>query len=418
MTGPGQKARVVVTGMGVATAVGSTVAEFAESLRQGRSGVAEVADRSLRVGAFLRELSLAPFDGAPEEMRSRAHKALRASPPASVAAACVVLDAFLSAELERDCDPEQIAVVVGGNNIGQQYMQENFVRFLDKPKYTNPRYGFCFLDTHVVGAVSEIFGFRGPGLTTGATSASGNVALFEAMNLLRGGHAEICVCVGALADLGALEFRALFNLGALHPASLEELPAGAYGPFDRSRNGFFYGQGSGCLVLERLESASRRGVAVLGEVLAVSLALDGHHAAQPNAAGEARAMRKALQLAGLAPGDIDYLSAHGTGSPSGDDAECAAIRQVFGDSPRPIVNATKALTGHTIFAAGLIEAIAAAIQIREGFAHANPALEDPIDDRIRFAGRKAGTVDIHYALSNSFSFGGINSTAVLARYEE
>lgn len=410
---------VVVTGMGIVSALAADIPAFLAALREGCSAIAEVAGRPM---ATLSGFDWTRwFERAADEEAARARRVLRAAPLASRAACCAALEACRMAGLPGAVDPDETAVIVAGHNLHQRYITETFRHYLDKPAFLNPRFAFSFLDSHALGSVAEVLGLRGPGFMAGGGFASGNVALYQALQLLRSGDADACLCIGGLADFSDFELRAFDNLGAHSPGGPDGDAAQACRPFDRGRNGFVYGQASGCLVLETADHARRRQAPALAELVAVGLVMDGHHAAEPNRAGEARAMRRALARAGIDPGSVDYLNAHATGAGAGDDAECAAILDVFGAGKGPWVNATKALTGHTLFAAGIVEMIATILQMQGGFVHGNPNLTDPIkptgpiDGAPRFAGRHAVPAEIRSALSNSFSFGGINSSAVVRR---
>jgi len=216
-----------------------------------------------------------------------------------------------------------------------------------------------------------------------------------------------CLCVGALADFGDLEFRAFANLGAL--ATAGDDAGGPYPPFDRRHAGFSYGQGSGCVVLETAEHARARGAAALAEIAGVGFLLDGHAASEPSAIGEASAMRQALDHARASAAEVDYVNAHGTGTPAGDEAECEAIEAVFEGLAGPRVNSTKALAGHTVYAAGIVELIATVVQMKGGFVHGIPGMAEPVSTRLRLVGGAAEPARIALALSNSFSIGGINT---------
>jgi malonyl-ACP decarboxylase len=396
--------------MGVCTAIGSSVNTFAAALRVGATGVRWApAGVEWRPAALLDDRCQADIQ---ERATAEARRVLRSAPPATQLACGVAVDAIRAARLVD----ARAAIVVGGNNIHQRYSIENYQRFLDRPRYLNPRYAVSFLVTFVVGALSEVAGLRGPGLTAGGSMASGNVALYQAFHLLRSGAAKACVCVGAMADYGDFEFQAFTNLGALHPTVVSPDPEGPGAPFDRRRSGFVYGQGSGCVVLETEQHARERGASPLAELAGASLLLDGHAASEPNPEGEASAMIEALSVAGLTPADVDYVNAHATATPAGDEAECEAIGRVFEGLPGPWINATKELTGHTMYAAGIVECIATVLQMEGGFLHPNPKLSDPIDAALRFVGPTRRDVQVDVAVSNSFSVGGINSAVVLRRW--
>jgi malonyl-ACP decarboxylase len=413
------RARIVVTGMGLRTAIASSVPEFERALRVGRTAV-----RWTEAGGLVAAMALLPggaadgfFDQLSEpfvEARTIARRVLRAAPLASNIGCAVALEAILAAGLAAAPDWRESAILVAGNNIHQRYMEEHAERFRERPAYLNPRYAVSFFDTHVMASLSEIAGLAGPGFTVGGSMASGNAALYQAWHLLQSGAVPACICVGALADYGSLELRALSNLGALATGASATAP-GPYPPFDRRHSGFAYGQGSACVVLETEDHARGRGAEPLAELAGVGFLLDGHAASDPSPAGEASAMRRALALAGASPADVDYVNAHGTGTPAGDDAECEAIENVFAGLPGPRVNSTKTLTGHTLYAAGIVELVATVLQMNGGFLHPMPHLDEPISSSLRLAGAAAEPHSIRLALSNSFSIGGINTCAAIRR---
>lgn len=416
--------RVAITGMGVRNSIASDTTEFLDGLREGRHGFRVAAGREAgdapTVSARLLDATWRRvFEELPPDFSAcaaRARGVLRHAPLASQIAACVALEAYREARLEDVLEREELGIVVAGNNIHQNYLLDGFRSYLERPDYVNPRHAFSFMDTHTVGALSEIFELRGAGFTVGGASASGNVALAQAWQMVRSGEAEVCLCVGALADYSEFELQALTNLGALSAGRPDVPPEETCRPFDARHSGFVYGQGSGCLVLESAGHATRRGIPVLAEVLGVAVVLDGNHAAQPNAEGESRAMRRALKLAGVSPASVGYINAHGTSSPAGDRAECEAIRMVFPVVNGPAVNSTKSLVGHTLYAAGVIEMVATVLQMNHGFLHPNLNLHTPVDTLLRFVVAESEAAEFDYALSNSFGFGGINSSAVVGKF--
>jgi malonyl-ACP decarboxylase len=396
------RTRIVITGIGVRTSNALGVTEFDHALRNGISGVGQIPFRGGSIpGAPLKDGSWAEdLSGSPVARR------ILTSAPLSTQVGCVVaVEALRNAGLEQDC--ASLALIVAGNNIHQQYQHQHYERFRERPEYINPRYAVSFPDTSLLAAVSEICGLRGPGFTVGGSMASGNVALYQAVQLLRAGAVQACLCVGALADWGDIELQSLLNLGALNNAPLAGVP------FDKGHTGFVFGQGSGAVVLETAEHAAARCAHCVGELAGVSLVLDGHSGSEPNDEGEALAMLRAVEDAGVDPSQVDYVNAHGTGTPTGDSTECRALERVFSGPLRPRVNSTKSLIGHTICAAGIVEAIACLLQMNGRYIHPQPGLKDPVSGRIRFAGSFAEGCEIGVCLSNSFSIGGINSSILL-----
>lgn len=419
-------ARVVVTGMGIVCAIGRDVREFAAALGEGRSGVRALAHDGTQAewpGALLLDFdvdaTLVSRASLPPPLLSRARRAARNAPLPSRAAIAAAVEAWSMAAVGGSAEPARTALVVAGSNLNQRYGYELRTKFAERPERLAPSYAAHFLDSDLVGAVSEVLEVRGEGLTVGGASASGNVGLLQGHRLVRSGEAEVCVVVGALMELSAMELFAFDALGASVARDAAPDPARACRPFDRGRTGFVYGQASACMILEPLASARRRGAHILGELLGGALVLDGNRGTEPSVAGEARAISLALERAGLAPDRVDYLNAHGTASRLGDEVELEAAAVVFGAAlPRLRVNSTKALTGHTLTAAGVVEAIATLIQMNEGFLHPNPNLDEPMRTDVAFVGREREIADVKIAMSNSFGLGGINTSVLFARSNE
>ncbi|HEY4457174.1 MAG TPA: beta-ketoacyl synthase N-terminal-like domain-containing protein [Pseudonocardiaceae bacterium] len=397
-------AGVLVTGLGVLSSIGHDVPSFTDAMRAGRSGI--------RPAGATFAARLVGFDAAEELAklsiplgRGALGVARRAPWPVQIAVLTAV-QAWCDAGLpDRRIDPTRIGLVVAGSNLTACQAERTRRTFARDPRFVPPRAALHALDSDHVGVLSHVLGIQGVGHTVGAASASGGVAIDTAARLLATGAVDVCLVLGAVAELTEPDRAALTNLGVL--ATTDSTLPGP--PFDRGHRGMVPGEGCACLVLE---SASLRGpgVAVLA---GHSVALDGNSQADPSVEGERRAMAGALDMAGVAPAELSYVNTHGTGSELGDRTELAALRAVLGDAARnPVLNATKALTGHCLGAAGVVEAVATVIQLRGGFAHPNPGLTDPIEPGWRFAGAECVLARPRVALSNSFGFGGFNASAV------
>lgn len=417
-------ARVVVTGLGVVAPIAVGGGAFASALRDTRG-----AFSALDVDGVGHPLPVAPLDGfvfadalAPHRDRCPAfatraaaigHRSARTVQTALVAALEAIEDAGLASGAEALAG---VGVVVAGQNVNQRLGFEQAARFAAAPEHVSPAYAMHYLDTDHVGALSEMMGARGEGMTIGGASASGNVAMVHAMRLLRAGYMDACLVVGAMTDLSPVELVALHALGALAGERFAARPADACRPFDRDREGFVYGPSCACLVLESASHAARRGAPIWAELLGGSIVLDGRRTAEPSASGEAAAMRGALASAGIPAESVYYLNAHGTASVLGDPTELDAATEVFGDHlGRMWVNSTKGLVGHGITSAGVVEAAATLVQMRHGFVHGNRNLSNPLRDRVRFAPSESVAAELAIAMSNSFGFGGFNSSIVFAR---
>jgi malonyl-ACP decarboxylase len=412
----GSDRAVWVSGVGCLTAFGFGVPAFTTALRNGKSGITRDPGQVVETGAFIVDFDfnahLKILD-LPAELRAKASKIGRRLPRSVQCSLLVCLEAWIQAGLTARslADPERVSVVIAGQNISQAYQFGMHEKFTASPEYLTPSYALHFLDTDHVGAISELLQAQGEGGTMGGASASGNVALLQGLRLIRQDLADICVVVGALADLSPLECQAFQQLGAMGGRNREMDPSQTCRPFDAGRDGFIYGQGASCLILERQSGVTDRSAANWGILRGGAVCLDANSSSDLNATGVARAMRRALQDAGASLADLQYINAHATSSAQGDPQEIQAIKQLLGSSSaNPWINATKELTGHCLWSAGVVEAAAVLIQMREGFLHSNPNLVNPIDHECQFVGRTARAIKCTGALSNSFGFGGINSS--------
>jgi malonyl-ACP decarboxylase len=415
---------VVVTGTGVVCSIAADLVEFATALRAGNCGInsrAETVSDPMRPWLaadlpewdFARRLiesswSPALHPAMPEIARRAAGRA-----PVGVQLSVVVaMQAWAQARLAvHPVDAERVAVIVAGHNLNGGSAAIAAERHARSPAHLSPRYALQFMDTDHVATVSEVLGVRGEGCTVGGASASGNVAIVNACRMIAVEAADVCLVIGAMSDLSEAERQAFYNLGVMAGAVSRSDPLGRCRPFDAQREGFVPGAGAACLVLESAASAARRGVEALARIAGSAVGLDGNSLADPTVAGEVSVMRRALTRARLRPGQVDYVNAHATASVLGDVVELAALDEVFGASGRPWVNSTKGLTGHCLSAAGLVEAVATLVQLREGFVHPNRNLE-PLASRCRLAGISAAPARLRVAMSNGFGFGGFNSSVV------
>lgn len=411
---------VCVTGIGVTTSAGRGCAAFAEALRLGTSGISRRAGATPELGGYLSDTRFEDEVARlnlPADWAAKARTLGRRAPRSVQCSVLVALEALAGAGLLDGfpCEPERVAVVVAGQNISSAYQFAMFDKFKREPSFLPPSYALHFLDTDHVGTVSELCGARGEGSTAGGASASGNVALIQGARLIRTEAADLCIVIGAMADLSPVEVHALEQLGALGSRRWREHPAQACRPFDTKRDGFIYGQGAASMVLESPARAARRGANVQGVLLGGAICLDAKRSSELNAQGAARAMRGAMDDAGVTFDKIDYINAHATASNLGDGREVEAIKAVLQERVGDVwINATKELTGHCLWAAGVVEAAATLIQLQEGFLHPNPNLDEPIDRACRFVGAKTRAERCTLALSNSFGFGGINTSILLS----
>lgn len=406
---------VHITGMGAVSSLGLGVAALSEGLEQGRVGVRRLQPGEWSELAAPRWAAPAPdLNGAELNARlatllpataDRARKVLRGARRSLGLGVLAAAEALAMADRTAG-DDEGLGLVVAGSNLFAGYGASMAVRLSDSTTRIDARYGFEILDSHAVGALSAVFGCRGPGMTVGAASASGLAAVVAAVDMLAAGRAPACLVVGLPVDFGRAEWAGLDLIGGLaDDRRIGDGPASR--PFDAAASGFVPGEAAAALLLERTGSSAR-----LGRIAAAELVLDGTHLPSPSLEGEIRVMRRALAAAGMVPSDVDLVSAHATSTPLGDRVEADAIATVFAEAPDVVVNAAKGLLGHAVNTAGLIETVVTLIQMRDGFIHPNVGLSDPVRP-LPYAGPKAVRRPVRRAMKTAFGFGGFNAALIL-----
>jgi malonyl-ACP decarboxylase len=272
----------------------------------------------------------------------------------------------------------------------------------------------AFMDSDLCGLCTEAFGIRGFAYTIGGASASGQVAIVQAIQALQVGRADVCIAMGALMDLSYWECQGFRSLGAMGSDRYATEPALACRPFDKDRDGFIFGEACGVIVIERADSAARAGIAPYARLSGWSMGMDGNRNPNPCVEGEVRAIRAALQQADVSPSAIDYVNSHGTGSAIGDVTELRALRDC--GLEHAWINATKSIIGHGLSAAGAVELIAVVLQMQAGRLHPTRNLENPIEPAHNWVRRDAVAHNIQNALNLSMGFGGVNSAICLQRH--
>lgn len=401
--------QVVVTGLGTVNALAGSVSEFATALRAGTCGIGPVTvfdstGYRSRIAAEVRRADADAPAGIAPALRRRLSRsdifALRATAEA-------LADAGLTGAVPR----ERIGLVLGGTTGGMLRGEESL---RERIQGTRDQYTSASVLGAAISASADVladtFDLAGPRLSLSTACSSSANALGAALDWISLGRADVVVA-GGTESLCRMTFAG-FN--ALHALSLEPCR-----PFDRERSGLSLGEGAAILVVESAEHAARRGARVHAELLSYGNSADAHHltAPHPEGTGAALAMRRALMRAGLAPEDIDYINAHGTGTPLNDTVEATAIAAVFGEAAaRLAVSSTKGAVGHTLGAAGAIEALATILALRDGFLPPTVNLANP-DPACAFdlVPRDSRPASLRYALSNSYGFGGNNTSVVLGR---
>jgi len=402
--------RVVVTGLGLVTPVGTDVDSTWSALLAGTPGAAPITkfdpkDQSVRFACEVKG-----FDPLKYIDRKEARRYDLFAQFALATAQQAVAQAGLEGGFP---DPERVGVVIGSGIGGMQTYEDNCRLFVTKgPDRVSPFFVPMFIPDIAPGLVSIRFGLKGPNFATVSACASSAHAIGESFNLIRHGVADAMVTGGAEAAITGLTVAAFANMKAL--STRNDSPETASRPFDKDRDGFVLGDGGAMVVLESLEHAERRGARILGEVLGYGLSADAYHITSPAEHGEGaqRAMRACLADGDIDLRDVGYINAHGTSTEQGDIAETEAVKAVFGEHARHLVfGSTKSMTGHLLGAAGALEFAVALLSATCGVIPPtiNQFTPDPRCD-LDCAPNQKVEREVNVALSNSFGFGGHNVT--------
>ena len=410
--------RVVVTGMGAVTPLGDSVDEYWKSLVKGKSGIgpmtlADPTEYPCKVAGEIPDFDPGTYIN-PREARRMA----RFSQTAVAAAALALEDSGINLSSE---DEERMGVVMGNGNGGFPTTEDN-ARTLFKRggMKVSPYFIPMILPNMAAANVSRLFGLKGYTSTVITACAAGTQGIGEAAEAIRRGAADVVLgggCEAGICQLGLGGFNVIKAL-----SRSEVPPEKASRPFDANRDGFVPAEGAAILILESLEHALGRGAEILAEVSGYGVSSDAFHAVQPDedGAGAARAMRWAIEDAGMQPSDIDYINAHGTSTPKNDMVETLAIKTVFGEGAYEVpISSTKSMIGHALGGAGALEAVACIKTIRDGIIHPtiNYETADP-DCDLDYVPNKARKAQVNTVLSNSFGFGGQNACVVFRAFEE
>ena len=420
MSASAERRRVVVTGMGLVTALGNDVRSSWDGLVAGRSGVRtiEAFDPSRltsRIAGEVRE-----FDASAVLERKELRRTDRYIQFGLVAAREAMDQAGLPARLEGEL-AERTGVILGTGLGGVGTLIEGFsTNALRGPDRISPFLVPMGIPNVGSGQVAISFGMTGPNYTTVSACATGGHALGESSEIIRRGDADVMIAGGSEAPIHEALVGGFAAMRALSTRNDE--PERASRPFDQGRDGFVIGEGCGVVVLEALEHAQARGAPILAEITGYGATADASHITlpAPGGIGAVRAARRALEKAGLAPSDIDHVNAHATSTPEGDKAEIQALRTLFGDHVgRVAVTSNKSMLGHTLGAAGAIEAIFTILAIRDGCVPPTINLDEPDEASagLDLTPNRAASREIRHAMSNSFGFGGQNTTLILSRWD-
>jgi 3-oxoacyl-[acyl-carrier-protein] synthase II len=407
--------------MGALTPLGLSVDTYWDGLLEGKSGAATIESfdpEGLRV-TFACEL-----DGFDPEDYLDAKQARRVDPfsqYALVTADQAVQDAGLDPEAMSQDEKDRIGVIYGTGIGGIQTFRDQTEEFLEGgEKRTSPFFIPMLIPDIAAGQIAMAHGFRGPNHAMVSACATGNHNIGDAYRLIREGDMDAALCGGTDACVSRLGIAGFASMRAL--STRNDDPTHASRPFDAHRDGFVMGEGAGALFIESLERARARGAHIYAEVLGIGMSADAHHltAPDPEGGGVCLSLNRVLDNAGLDPTDVDYINAHGTSTPLGDEAETKALKKVFGDHAYDMsVSSTKSMTGHLLGAAGAIEAIATIQALRHDVVPPTINFEerDP-DCDLDYTFNEAKERSVTVGLSNAFGFGGHNTSLALRAFDE
>lgn len=411
--------RVVVTGLGALTPIGNTLTEYWDNLLLGKSGAALIKqfDASKFKTQFACEVKNFNVEDFMEKKEAR--KLDQFSQYAIVSASEAMADSGL---MESNPNQDRIGVIWGSGIGGLKTFQDeaqNFFAGDGTPKF-NPFFIPKMISDIASGHISIKYGLRGPNYVTVSACASSTNAIIDAFNLIRLGKADAIVTGGSEAAVNEMGMGGFNALRAL--STRNESPETASRPFDLDRDGFVLGEGAGALILEEYEHAMKRGAKIYAEIAGGGMSGDAYHmtAPHPDGIGARNVMIAALEDAEMTPEQVDYVNVHGTSTPLGDIAETKAIKSVFGDHAFKMnISSTKSMTGHLLGAAGAIEAIACILSVQNDIVPPtiNHFTDDPdFDTRLNFTFNKAQKRTVNVAISNTFGFGGHNTSVIVKKF--
>lgn len=413
--------RVVVTGLGAVTPIGNDVPSLWAAFAEGANGADTI--KSFDASKFKSRVAceVKGFDGSAYFERKELRKLDLYSQYALVAAQ----EAFTNAGLENHTTDLDRAGVIWGSGIGGIHT------FWDQAKGFFegdgiPRFSPFFIPMMIAdiaaGHISMRFGFRGPNYATCSACATSTHAIIDAANLIRLGKADLFITGGSEAAINEAGVGGFSSMQAL--STRNDDPKTASRPFDQDRDGFVIGEGAGALVLEELGHAQKRGAKIYAELTGTGMTADAYHltAPHPEGIGASRVMQLAIEEAGLKPSDVDYINVHGTSTPLGDIAEIKAIEKVFGPGAKGAnISSTKSMTGHLLGAAGAVESMACIMAIEKGIIPPTINLfnaDEALNSELKLTPLKAVKREVNHALTNTFGFGGHNSSVLFSRFTE
>ncbi len=408
--------RVVITGLGAVTPIGNSVGEFWESIHAGRHGFAPItrfdaADFKCRIAAEVKNFDAKNYMDP---------KTARRMEPFSQLAVAAAQEAMKDSGLDMKAEDEfRVGTSIGSGVGSMASMEREYAHFEAKGyRMVNPLFIPMFVSNMAAGNVAIDLGLRGKSINVVTACATGSHSIGEAFRTIQYGDADVMFAGGTESTVTPLSVAGFTQLTAL---STSDDPDRCSLPFDKDRNGFVMGEGSGIVVLEELEHAKKRGAKIYAEMAGYGASSDAYHITSPieDGSGAAYAMRSAIRDAGLSPEDIFYINAHGTGTHHNDLFETRSIKSVFGEHAYEMkVNSTKSMIGHLLGGAGAVELITCVKEIEEGYLHKTLGYKTPDEEMDLNYLPEESFEEVEYALSNSLGFGGHNASLLVKKYRD
>lgn len=407
--------RVVITGLGVVSPIGNSADEVLASLKQGRSGISSITkfdttNLSVTIAGEVKGFEVEKY--IPRKEASRMDTFIHYGLAAGI-------QAFEDSGLEvTESNAERIGVSIGSGIGGLPMIEDTHSDLVEKGyRRISPFFVPGSIINMISGHMSIKYGLKGPNIALVTACTTGTHSIGEAARIIEYGDADVMIAGGAESTVSPLGIGGFAAMRAL--STRNDDPTAASRPWDKDRDGFVLGEGSGVLVLEEYEHAKARGARIYGELAGYGMSADANHMTAPCADGEgaARCMLSALRNAGRNPAEVSYLNAHGTSTPLGDVAETMAVKRAFGDAAKNlVVNSTKSMTGHLLGAAGGVEAVYTTLAVYHQFSPPTINLDQAGDEcDLDYCANEARDMKIELALSNSFGFGGTNGTLAIAK---
>ncbi len=410
--------RVVITGLGVVSPLGTGLEKFWTAAKAGNSGVGLITKFDTEGYTTKIAAEVKDFDPIDYIDKKEARKMDQFTQYAIASAQMALQDAKLN---PADLPGERVGVVLGSGVGGLGTLEEQHKVLLSRgPSRISPFFIPMMISNMAAASIALRYGFQGCNVTTTSACASSNNAVGDALRILQRGQADVMICGGSEAPITPLAVAGFCSMKAMSTRNDE--PQKASRPFDADRDGFVIGEGSAILILETLEHAKQRKAPIYAELIGYGTSCDAYHitAPEPEGKGAALSMVLALQDAGINPDEVDYINAHGTSTPLGDKQESLAIKRAFGTwAPQLAISSTKSMTGHLLGAAGGLEAVLSILAIYHGVIPPTINLDTPDPDcDLDYVPNQARSKDIRAAMSNAFGFGGHNATLLFKKYQD